>query len=184
MHLVNLSSRAISSLDLDYGSLDRDFVSRESDMEAPYRRNNIYGDTNVTGQATAILGDVHGGVNIQNATLLLNPHSVDKNGAFHPKVERYNHVLRNRTIETVITYNENITALNAGSSSRIELHWERREDLGSGVFGVVHREECSYGSEVKSRAVKVLRIRQLKSMKIDYKKEIGALLRLSDVWLL
>lgn len=152
-------------------------------MEALSRRNNIYGDTNVTGQATAVLGDVHGDINIRNATLLLSPRLVDQNGALHPRIERYNRVLPNRTIETVITYNEDITAQDAGVSSKIELDWERREDLGSGVFGVVHREECSYGSEVKSRAVKVLRMRQLKDMKINYKKEIGALLRLSDVTL-
>lgn len=145
------------------------------------RPGNVYGDTNVTGQATAILGDVHGGINIQNATLLLGPRIVDQNGAFHPKVERYNHVLSKSTIETIITYNGNTTASDAGSSTKIELLWERREDLGSGVFGVVHREECNYGSEMKSRAVKVLRLRQLKGMQIDYKKEIGALLKLSDV---
>lgn len=145
------------------------------------RPGNVYGDTNVTGQATAILGDVQGGINIQNATLLLGPRTIDQNGAFHPRVERYNRVLSKTTIETIITYNGNITGSGGGSSSKIELHWERREDLGSGVFGVVHREECTYGSEVKSRAVKVLRMRQLKGMQIHYKKEIGALLRLSDV---
>ena len=96
------------------------------------------------------------------------------------KIERQNRVLATSTIETIITY-AGRTNLGSGTSSRVELRWEQREDLGSGIFGVVHREECHTGDSVRSRAVKVLRLRQLEDNSVDYKKEIGALIRLSDV---
>lgn len=48
-----------------------------------------------------------------------------------------------------------------------------------GVFGEAHREENRENGKLRSRVVKVLRRRQLERMKIDYKKELDALIQLS-----
>lgn len=91
--------------------------------ESPKRQSNSYGDTHVGGRATAFLGDVHGGVNIQNATLLLSSNPADQNAAFHPRVERHYRFLPDRTIEIITTYDESITIFDVGPVPWIELHW-------------------------------------------------------------
>lgn len=144
---------------------------------------NQYGTTTITGQATALLGNKYGDVfNIQQATFLLSTTSIIEPKIGPSKVVRQNRVLAGgqQTLEIITTYDDSHILSQRGTSQQIELRWERCEDLGVGVFGEVHREEAQDGEKVKSRAVKVLRRRQLEHMQIDYKKELDALIQLSQ----
>lgn len=142
-----------------------------------------YGTTTITGQATALLGNKYGDIfNIQQATFLLSSTSIADSGHGQRKVVRQNRVLPHAgyTIETITTFDDGNVLAKRGTSQQVELRWERREDIGVGVFGEVHREENCESDKVKSRAVKILRRRQLERMKIDYKKELDALIQLSQ----
>lgn len=147
--------------------------------QALLSKGHAYGDTTFSGRATGILGNISGNVYVGNTfsfPALPNTYTP------RPKqrIERHNRVCTDHTLETVTVYEDGNNATSAGASYKSQLKWQRREDLGEGVFGEVHREECLDNGMVKSRAVKVLRQRQLKRMKVNYKKEIGALLRLSQ----
>ncbi|KAK5315640.1 hypothetical protein LTR70_006631 [Exophiala xenobiotica] len=145
-------------------------------------KNIQYGNITITGQATALLGNRYGDIfNIQQAIFLLNAASITDNREGHCKVVRQNRVYPDAgyTIETITTFDNGRVSLTRGTSQRIELRWERCEDIGAGVFGEVHREQSRENGRLKSRAVKVLRRRQLERMRIDYKKELDALIQLS-----
>lgn len=154
-----------------------------------------YGATTVGGYATALLGDTYGDTyNIQQATILLGATTISQheNEQALPvesrKVVRQNEVFTGYTLETVTTFEDAGAFSRRGTSYRIEQRWERREDLGAGVFGEVHREElvAEHGNNdrhatTKSRAVKVLRRRQLERMGVDYKRELEVLIHMSQV---
>lgn len=149
---------------------------------AAAQESNLYGTTTITGHATALLGNKYGDIfNIQQATFLLRSTSVPETLNSPCKIVRQNRVLpgANCTLETVTTFDDGKILPNRGASQQVELRWYRREDLGAGVFGEVHREETHDGASVKNRAVKVLRRRQLEYMQIDYRKELDALIQLS-----
>lgn len=141
---------------------------------------NTYGDANVADQAVAIFGNVYGNIILEvSKTQTQGLSGILVDGVLlYPKFQRRNHVRSTHTIETLIIRND-IAGRNY-NAAEIELEWHKREDLGSGVFGVVHREECHTGTLVKNRAVKIMRLRQLHDSKVDYKKEISALSRLSN----
>jgi len=142
-----------------------------------------YGATTITGQATALLGNKYGDIfNIQQATFLLSSTSIAENSHGQCKVVRQNRVFPNEgyTLETITTFEDGEVLSRRGTSRQVELRWKRREDVGEGVFGEVHREEYCEGEKIRSRAVKVLRRRQLERMRIDYKKELDALIQLSQ----
>ncbi|KAK6367202.1 hypothetical protein LTR64_008062 [Lithohypha guttulata] len=150
------------------------------DYWKPSPAGNVYGDTALTGNATAILGNNYGGLHVQNATFLLQPKPTTWSDRPPRRVERHNTPYPNYTLETVTSFENGPNPSNQGSSYRTELYWQRQEDLGAGIFGEVHREESWNGLTCQSRAVKVLRLRQLQRLKVDYKKEVGALLQLSQ----
>ena len=81
-------------------------------------------------------------------------------------------MLNGETVETTTTYNIGGPSNDRGSSVQVSRTWKRCEDLGAGVFGVVHREKSREGTLLQQRAVKVLRLAQLRRSKIDYQKEI------------
>lgn len=142
-----------------------------------------YGATTITGQATALLGNKYGDIfNIQQATFLLSSTSIAENSHGQCKVVRQNRVFPNEgyTLETITTFEDGEVLSRRGTSRQVELRWKRREDVGEGVFGEVHREEYCEGEKIRSRAVKVLRRRQLERMRIDYKKELNAFIQLSQ----
>jgi len=142
-----------------------------------------YGTTTITGQATALLGNKYGDIfNIQQATFLLSSTSITDSGHGQSKVVRQNRVFLREgyTLETITTFNDGRVLSRRGTLQQIKLRWERYEDIGVGVFGEVHREESREGDKVKSRAIKVLRRRQLERMRIDYKKELNAFIQLSQ----
>lgn len=147
------------------------------------RGGYTYGETTIAGKATAVLGN-YNGMHIENATFLMSTTPISRDGSRY-KVVRHNRVYPSHTIETITTYDDGVDAFRRGTSRTMELHWVRCEDLGEGVFGEVHREEsCDASGICKSRAVKVLRLRQLRRLKVDYRKEIGALVQLSQVRML
>lgn len=91
-----------------------------------------YGSTVVSDQAVALLGDVHGSfININIA-----PGESPSNHTV-----RLNQVVDSYTIETVHSFVTSGPLPQRGASSSVQKRWERREDLGAGVFGEVHREE-------------------------------------------
>lgn len=143
---------------------------------------HLYGNIELGGSATAIVGD-HNGDFIQhihyhaqaNLTVLHTAHAI--------RTERKNEVLTTEptTIETITRYQEGGPLAMRGTSSQTVIRWHRTDDLGVGVFGEVHKEEQSDDSGSPScRAVKVLRRRQLAMLGIDYKRELGTLMRLSQ----
>ena len=133
-------------------------------------RHNSYGMTKLSGQANALLGNNYGQLNFQQTTVYLNSASSEHGERFPPRVVRHNQVFSGHTIETITIYQEG-GILRAGSASQVQLRWDQCEDIGAGVFGEVHREEyCNNGEPVKSRAVKVLRRRQLDHLKVDYER--------------
>lgn len=142
---------------------------------------NTYGDAKVSDRAAAIFGNVYGNIILQTQSAtgqILSGILID-GAVLYPELERQNHVLPTYTIETLIVRDKRASGRQAAIN--IELQWHKREDLGSGLFGIVHREECYAGSSlVKSRAVKVMRLRQLHDSQVDYKREIAALSRLSN----
>ncbi|KAK5957735.1 hypothetical protein OHC33_000924 [Knufia fluminis] len=152
--------------------------------EIPMRHGNRYGTTNLHDQATALLGDLNLGnlVQIQQATFISCSQASHQSKPLAPKVVRQNCVFPAYTIETITTFQDGEEVAARGTACTTELIWERREDLGAGVFGEVHREDCTEAENtLKSRAVKVLRRRQLDRMNIDYKKELEPLIHLSQV---
>lgn len=146
------------------------------------QESNQYGTTTITGQPTALLGNKYGDVfNINQATFLLRSTSVLETSTGPCKIVRQNRVLSGTeyTLETVKTCNDCTIPQNRGTSQQVELRWCRRELLGAGVFGEAYREETHDYANVKNRAVKVLRRRQLEHMHVDYKRELDALIQLS-----
>lgn len=144
---------------------------------------NCYETTTVTGHATAVLGNKYGDVfNIQQATFLLSTTSVPNPIGGSKRIVRQNRVLpgEEQTVEIITTYNDGSLLTERGTSEKVELVWTRCEDLGVGVFGEVHREMVNVDGVDKNRAVKVLRRKQLEHMRIDYKKELDALIQLSQ----
>ena len=84
------------------------------------------------------------------------------------------------TIETMTTFQEAGPFTTRGNSAKTIVIWTRAEDLGQGVSGEVHREYQSEDNTLpESRAVKIMRRRQLTRMEIDYKRELSALMRLA-----
>lgn len=144
---------------------------------------NSYETTTITGQATAVLGNKYGDIfNIQQATFLLSSTTVPSTNDASKKVVRQNQLQAGEEVtkETITTYNHGPIVISRGSSTQVELVWTKQEDIGVGVFGEVHREETTEAGMVKSRAVKVLRRKQLEYMQIDYRKELDALIQLSQ----
>lgn len=160
-------------------------LSGSDDVELCSRKRPAYfRDTHVSGTATAILGDVHGDVHIQNTKFVANEPNCGPTNSAHFRIERHNLVQPDYTIETTIIYHNQHSNRSRGSSTTIQKRWKRQEELGAGVFGVVYREECNDETPSQQRAVKILRLAQLRRFKIDYQKEIGALMRLSQVCLI
>ena len=141
---------------------------------------HTYGNTAVSDHATVIQGNVYGTVNIQNPVLFL-PTPIIRDEVPLRRVERHNRIYQTHTSETITTFDEGEAQSERGASQQTVLKWKKQETLGVGLFGIVHREHCIDGAVGKSRAVKVLRLRQLQHLKVDYKKEVGALITLSQV---
>lgn len=145
--------------------------------------SNIYGPTSISGRTAAILGNVHISsdvLNIQQA-IFSACSAITLKQNIVSKPTRSNHVFPDHTLEIVTCIQE----CEGAEGSRVDqkrLRWERKEGLGAGMFGEVHREECKGSSNnTKSRAVKVLRKAQLECARIDYKRELDALVELSQV---
>lgn len=140
--------------------------------------DNQYETVIIQDQANAIVGNV----NISNATFLLQATLTTQVNDGHAKTVRHNQILPDgqTTLETIKRYNDGDHCQQRGAVEEIELRWTRCEDLGVGTFGDVHREETEQLGQVKSRAVKVLRRRHLKHMGVDHKKELDALIDLSQ----
>lgn len=148
------------------------------------RSSHRYDNTNISGQATAIFGNSYGEiVNVFNdfspKTLIL--HSPDAEACLD-WVVRQNRVLYDHTLETVSKYQSSGSTDNGGLASQAQYRWYRREGIGGGLYAEVHREERVDGTGRSiSRAVKVLRRTILRKLGIDYKKELNALIQLSQV---
>lgn len=142
-----------------------------------------YHSANISGEATAIFGDRHGDtIHIQQATFLLQATSTAQTNNGTSRSVRHNQVLAGgqTTVETIKIYHGGEHIQQRGAIEENQLRWERCEDIGVGSFGEVHREQVTSEGQLKSRAVKVLRRRHLKHMGIDHKKELDALIDLSQ----
>lgn len=154
-----------------------------NDMSDDHR----YETATISGQATAILGNKYGDViNVHQATFLLQAATTAQAHNEPSKVVRHNQVLPGdpipgqTTVESIKAYNEGSRFQQRGTVQQTELRWRRCEDIGVGSFGEVHREEAEECGQVKSRAVKVLQRRRLVHMGVDYKKELDAMIELSQ----
>ena len=103
---------------------------RPLNAQAPSGRQYI--NTQVSDNSTVVQGDV-------------NTHFVNINlgdGDQHARrVDRINQVFKNHTIKTIHSFVQNSPLQERGAASTVQKHWERKQDLGAGVFGEVHREE-------------------------------------------
>src|ERR1700743_3172921 len=65
---------------------------------------------------------------------------------------------------------------------KVEKRWYKERHLGDGAFGDVWLEAQKESDRVTAeRAVKILQKRRMESLKIDYKRELLALAKLSRV---
>lgn len=145
-----------------------------------------YGNTEVSGQATAIVGNNYGKIeNVYHNTTVVNGPGAPCWLVTHPKwVIRQNRVLGQYTLETVRTYQSGGPIVGRGQWSQVEYRWYRQEDLGGGLYAEVYKEEQFEDPSVATtRAVKVLSRRLLRKLNIDYKRELNALIQLSQVCL-
>ena len=66
--------------------------------------------------------------------------------------------------------------------ARVEKRWDKERHIGHGAFGdvwlEVHKERDGLTTE---RAVKIIQKRRMESVKVDYKRELLALAKLSRV---
>lgn len=151
------------------------FTDKGSDTPAANGGTSIpqreYVSTVLHDQSYAIQGDVYG--NLVNISI-----GIDER---HPsRIVRSHQVFETHTIETVSSFIDGGSFQQRGAMSSIEKRWDRKEDLGAGLFGEVHREEyCDPQGRRSSRAVKVMRRRQLDRLQVDFKRELDALIRLS-----
>ena len=109
--------------------------------EASTNGSHLYGSTSISGQATVIQGNNHGTINVKNETYVC-PSSVDAaNGRYPVKIMRKNQVLHTHTLETITKFQDCGPANDRGNALSVEVRWERRERIGLGAYGEVHREE-------------------------------------------
>lgn len=144
---------------------------------------HLYGTATVSDQATAILGNKYGDIiNIHQATFLLQttPTTQPENDPL--TIVRHNRVLSDgqKTLEVITKYDDGSHFSRRGTTHQIEICWQRCENIGVGSFGEVHREQAEEHGKIKSRAVKVLRKRRLEHLQVDHKKELDALIDLSQ----
>lgn len=146
--------------------------------------NHNYQNTNVSGQATAIFGDNYGiVVNVFNDSPASGFTAPSVGFEKHSNwLVRQNHVLDNYTLETVTRYQDSGPVYTRGHTSQGEHRWYRKEHLGGGFYADVYREERFCDARATAdRAVKVLQRRYLQKLGVDYRKELNALIQLSQV---
>lgn len=150
------------------------------DERHPWFRQHIR-DSDVSGKA--LVGNYYRKiVNVQQTQSIFSTTSMSEHGRYPHRTVRHNQVFPDYTLETITTFQDGGPVTGLGSTSQTQVRWNRRGVLGAGVCGVVHREvQCDGADIIKSRAVKILRKPQLQHWKIDCKKELDALIRLSQV---
>ncbi len=172
---TNLASRRHPAL--------RPMIAYSRDVRVGKQAGHSFGEVSLVGKSRAVVGDQYGDTfNIEKATFSTSALSATAEHDGSCKVVRHNQIFPTYTLETVLRIQDGGIIPMRGSTSEMELRWERRNFLGAGVFGEVYREDCNVNASYpRSRAVKVLRRRQLEKLKIDYRRELDAWMCLSQV---
>lgn len=144
-------------------------------------RGHSYGYVNIEGNASAVLGDCI----TQNFYQVSGSREGLIDRSQPVRVERQNEIegAGGLTIETIRIVQEGGPWQIRGNTSSTTLRWKRSRVLGAGNFGVVYQEDQMQGQQndfPKSRAVKILRRAQMTAFKIDWRRELSALYRLSQ----
>lgn len=162
----------------------RFLLRTDANVAAVPDSSHKYDNIDVSGQATAIFGNNYGKIiNVFNdsftKSLSLSPFSAD---AALEWTVRQNRVSQDHTLEIISKYQIGGPTNNNGLVSQVQHRWYRGDIIGGGLYAEVYREERTDtdGTSVR-RAVKVMRRTFLRKLGVDYRKELNALIQLSQV---